>query len=205
MTKNQKIQLGLLGIAALWLAGSVTMSLLGLFDQPNKPPTYFGLFLGGSIVLFLLAYAISKSLREALLAIPLWMVAAIHAFRFVGIFFVVDAIADILPPQFGLPAGIGDIVAAIISIPLAILLRQGHRSKGLRVGFIAWNIFGLLDLFTAVSLGLLYSKSIVGFLSQPGLDSQALSYMPLSLIPTFYVPILILLHFLALRRNREIA
>jgi hypothetical protein len=204
MTKNQKIQWGLLGIVVLWFAGSVAMSRAGLFDQPNQPPTYFGVFLGGPIMLFLLVYLMSKSLREALLAVPLWVVVAIHSLRFVGIFFVINVLTHALPPQFGWSAGVGDIISAIVSIPLAIALHKGHRSKGLRARYIVWNFFGLADLFTAVTLGLLYSVSVVGVLSRPGLDSRALSFMPLSLIPTFYVPILILLHFLALRRSKEV-
>jgi hypothetical protein len=205
MRKNQRIQLALLAIITLWLVGSITMSLLGLFNQPHKPPIYLGLFMGVPVVGFLLAYAMSKSLREVLLAVPLWVVVLIHAGRLEAIFFVIDAITGVLPPRFGWSAGMGDIVAAIISIPLALSLRQGHRSKGLSVVFIAWNILGLLDLFNAAILGVLYSPSVVGILSHPGLDSHAITYMPIVLIPTFYVPILILLHFLALRRRRETA
>ena len=70
--------------------------------------------------------------------------------------------------------------------------------------FVAWNLFGLTDLVTAVTLGLLYSQSVWGVLSSPTVNTRSLSFLPLSLVPTFYVPILVLLHFLALRRVREI-
>jgi hypothetical protein len=51
---------------------------------------------------------------------------------------------------------------------------------------------------------LLYSPSGLGILSSPASNTGALSFLPYSLIPTFYVPILILLHILALRRSDEI-
>jgi|SRR5688572_18595012 len=204
MNKHKKVWLGLVATLVLWAGASWVVGMFDLFDQPNQPPAFFGLFLAGSIVGFLSVYALSKTVREALLAIPLWAIVAVHAFRFVGFFFILDTINHVLAPQFGWPAGIGDIIAAAVSIPLTIAIKNGRRSPGLRRSFIAWNIFGLVDLFTAIVVGLLYSQSAVGILSQPGLDSQAVTHLPLSLIPTFYVPLLILLHFLALRRYREV-
>lgn len=204
MESNKPIWLLLLGLCMLWLAGSVAMSVSGLFDQAGEPPIYFGLFVGGPIAAFLLLYTFSKRVRDALLAIPLWAIVAVHALRFVGIFFIIAGLTGTMPPHFGWPAGIGDIVAAAVSIPLAVMLLKKYRSKLLHASFVAWNIFGLADLLMAISLGLLYSQSTVGILSEPSLHTQAATHMPLSLIPTFYVPVLILLHFLALKRRKEL-
>ena len=201
----KKIQIILFCIIIIWLSGSIIFSLLGLFDQPGTPPTYFGLFLTGPLIFFLLVYFFSRRVREALYALPLWLITAIHILRFVGIGFVAGVLTDDLPSQFGWPSGIGDIAAAIFSIPITIRLYRNCLSKGLRIGFIVWNIFGLIDLFSAITLGLLYSVSVVGILSSPFSNTRSLSFFPVSLIPTFYVPILILLHFLALKRSGEIA
>lgn len=194
----------LVTILVAWFGAALAMGALGLFDQTGRPPVLFGLFIGVPVAGFLIGYWLSKTLREALLALPLWLVVAAHGFRFVGIFFVVGALTGGLAPPFGMPAGMGDIVAAIGSVPLLMLLRQGRRSTQPRRWFVAWNVFGLVDLLCALTLGLLYSNSTFGILSQPGLDSQALVHLPLSLIPTFYVPMLLLLHLLALRRYREL-
>ncbi len=194
----------ILGLVIAWLIGSITSSLLGLFNQPNKPPTFFGLFLAGPILGFLIAYASSKRLRGSLFALPLWAITATHSLRLIGIAFVIAVFIHVLPWQFGWPAGLGDIISAIVSIPLAISLYQKRYSKGLRSRFIAWNILGLAGLFLSVTLGLLYSVNAVGILSSTLSNTRALSFLPYSLIPTFYVPILILLHLLALRRNGEI-
>lgn len=194
----------MIGFVAAWLIGSIIFSLLGLFNQPNKPPTFFGLFLAGPILGFLAAYAFSKKVRGVLFVLPLWAITATHSLRLVGIAFVISALTHELAPQFGWIAGIGDIVSAIVSIPLAMSLHQKRYSQGLRSRFIIWNIFGILGLFLSVTLGLLYSPSVVGVLSSSISNTRALSFLPYSLIPTFYVPILILLHILALRRSGEI-
>jgi hypothetical protein len=204
---NQEVKISLritLGFVVAWLTGSIIFSLLGLFNQPNKPPIFFGLFLAGPILGFLAAYAFSKKVRDALFALPLWAITATHSLRLVGIAFVISALKHELAPQFGWIAGIGDIVSAIVSIPLAMSLYQKRYSQGLRLRFILWNIFGVLGLFLSVTLGLLYSPSVMGILSSPVSNTRALSFLPYSLIPTFYVPILILLHLLALRRSAEI-
>ena len=194
----------MLGFVAAWLTGSIIFSLLGLFNQPNKPPTFFGLFLAGPILGFLAAYIFSKQVRDALVALPLWAITATHSLRLVGIAFVISALTHELASPFGWIAGIGDIVSAIVSIPLVMSLYQRRYSNDLRSRFIVWNIFGILGLFLSVTLGLLYSPSMVGILNSPVSNTRALSFLPYSLIPTFYVPILILLHLLALRRSAEI-
>jgi len=204
---NQEVKISLrimFGFVVAWLTGSIILSLLGLFNQPDKPPTFFGLFLAGPILGFLAAYAFSKKVRDALFVLPLWAITATHSLRLVGIAFVISALTHELAPQFGWIAGIGDIVSAIVSIPLAMSLYQKRYSQGLRLRFILWNIFGILGLFLSVTLGLLYSPSVMGILSSPVSNTRALSFLPYSLIPTFYVPILILLHILALRRSAEI-
>jgi len=204
---NQEVKISLrimFGFVVAWLTGSIILSLLGLFNQPNKPPTFFGLFLAGPILGFLAAYAFSKKVRDALFVLPLWAITATHSLRLVGIAFVISALTHELAPQFGWIAGIGDIVSAIVSIPLAMSLYQKRYSQGLRLRFILWNIFGILGLFLSVTLGLLYSPSVMGILSSPVSNTRALSFLPYSLIPTFYVPILILLHILAWRRSAEI-
>jgi hypothetical protein len=129
---------------------------------------------------------------------------ATHSLRLVGIAFVLAGIKYELAPLFGWLGGGGDILSAIVSIPLALSLFQHHYSRGLRLRFILWNILGLAGLLLSIALGLLYSDSVVGILSSPLSNTRALSFLPYSLVPTFYVPSLILLHLLALRRSGEI-
>jgi hypothetical protein len=62
-----------------------------------------------------------------------------------------------------------------------------------------WNVLGLVDLVTAVSLGILASASPIGILASD-VTTQAMGRFPLSLIPTFFVPLLAIFHLISLAR-----
>jgi hypothetical protein len=84
---------------------------------------------------------------------------------------------------------------------IASLMRSSfpHRLTVFRV----WNGLGILDLVNAVTLGILYSRSSVGILA--GTTTTALmSEFPRNLIPTFLVPLFVIIHIVALDRSREV-
>ena len=62
-----------------------------------------------------------------------------------------------------------------------------------------WNVLGTLDLVTAVSLGVLASASPVGALAGD-VTTRLMGQFPLSLVPTFFVPLLLILHLICLAR-----
>ncbi len=203
-TLDKPVLLTLLGFLLVWLTSAIAGGIAGIFDQPGKPPLFFGLFLAAPTLAILLTYWFSQRMRRALAEVPLWWVTSIHIVRLVGIAFVVYVVLRIFPAEFGLSAGFGDIISALVAIPLTIALFRGHRSRSLYWRFIAWNIFGLTDLVTAITVGLLYSDSSIALLRHGGLSTAALADLPINLIPTFYVPVLILLHLLAFRRSKEV-
>jgi hypothetical protein len=117
---------------------------------------------------------------------------------------VIGAAVNILPVQFGYPEGLGDIAAAALCLPLAFAIRRRAFSPGLRAAFIAWNLFGLIDLISAITMGVLYSQGSFGVL-RTGVSTRLMTTFPVNMIPTFFVPLFILLHMLALKRSREVA
>ena len=72
------------------------------------------------------------------------------------------------------------------------------RVKTLTVAIVA---LGMLDLVMAVTLGILASASPLGILAGE-ITTRAMGTFPLSLIPTFFVPLLMILHLIALGRVR---
>ncbi len=116
--------------------------------------------------------------------------------------FLVNYFQGQMPGGFALPAGIGDILVALAVVPLALAI--SHRTHGVEKWFLAWNIFGLVDLIVAVSTGILHSPSSFGTLVGAGLTTLMMSQFPLSMVPTFFVPLFILLHLLALARRSEV-
>jgi hypothetical protein len=189
------------GIVGIWFLLAFVGGMMGIFNQYDKP--YVLLIVLVPIIGFILAYSLSGQMRRAINQIPLWLITISHAWRFVGIYFLVGAIVGILPPKFGFPEGLGDIITAIFSLPLAFAIRKNNRSPRLRTAFIAWNVFGLVDLISAISLGILYSPGPFGIL-RTDLSTAAMTTFPVNLIPTFLVPLFMLLHMLALKRSAEL-
>jgi hypothetical protein len=191
-------------LVGFWFLAAFIGGALGVFDHPGAPPAPLGTFLLVPIGGFILAYALSSQLRHALDQIPLWLITIAHVWRFVGLGFVTGVFMHVLPPQFGYPEGFGDAVAALFCIPLAIALRRNDHARRLRTAFVLWNVYGLIDLVSAISMGILYSNGPVGVL-RTDLSTQLMVTFPVNLIPTFFVPLFILLHLLSLKRSRELS
>jgi hypothetical protein len=117
--------------------------------------------------------------------------------RFVGVGFVLAWLAGVLPGGFGIPEGFGDIIAALGALLLLLKVRKGTASRG---WLLAWNIFGTIDLLSAITVGLLYSQSRLGVLSAPTSSTVLLVTFPVSIIPTFFVPLFLLMHALTFKR-----
>lgn len=114
-----------------------------------------------------------------------------------GVFFIIAWMAGALPGAFALPAGLGDIAvgAAAPFVAAAVAARRpGHRALA-----FAWNVVGLADLVTALFLGVTHSRSSFGVLAG-SLTTDAVTRYPLALIPTFFVPLAIMPHVIALGR-----
>jgi hypothetical protein len=192
-----------LAVVAVWFLAAFIGGAMNLFSNTGGPPLSVGLFLVIPVGGFTLAYAMSSRVRQTVDQIPLWVITIAHVWRFVGLGFVVGALVHVLPPQFGFPEGLGDFVTALFCLPLALVIRKGSHAPGLRTAFIAWNIFGLIDLLSAISMGILYSESSFGVL-RTDLSTALMTTFPVNLIPTFFLPLFILFHMLALKRRGEI-
>lgn len=130
-------------------------------------------------------------------AAPLWWLVAFQAYRITGFVFLRLWDHGFLPGYFALPAGIGDTLTGVLAIGAALAFRQ-ELPWAKRFAY-AVNVFGLVDLINAVSMGMLTAaKSPAGM-------SPMLVY-PLSIVPTFGVPLAAIVHCLSLwqlnRRRR---
>ena len=59
---------------------------------------------------------------------------------------------------------------------------------------MGWKIFGSLDLFAAVALGLTSAEGSPLQLIHAGAGSEAMQYLPFCLIPTVLVPFYLITH-----------
>lgn len=108
--------------------------------------------------------------------------------------FLVLYSAGLLPGLFALPAGWGDITIGATA-PLAALQLANFKH---RRGFLLWQLLGIFDLVVAVTLG-----ATVRLIDPNAVSTGVMSVLPMSLIPTFAVPLLIVLHVICIAQARR--
>jgi hypothetical protein len=178
-----------------WLIGAwffVTLVASGLHlyrTGPGQPPLLFGLAAVVPIVVFLVWFARSASFREFTMSLSPRVLTLVQSLRIVGYVFLVLATYGILPRVFALPAGWGDIAigatAALAALKLTTPARRGS--------FIGWQVLGIADLVNAVLLG-----TLARVIDPHGIPTSAMTVLPLSLIPTFAVPLYLILHVICI-------
>ena len=152
----------------------------------------------GLTILLLIAYFRLGLVRTWVDALDLRSLVLLHITRYVGIYFLVLYRRGQLPYDFAVPGGIGDIIVAALALPIALApLADATRQRAMRI----WNIIGLVDIalvvLTAARLNL----------ADP-VQMRAFTYLPLSLLPTFLVPLIIATHiviFVRLARDQTSA
>jgi hypothetical protein len=142
----------------------------------------------------------SESITRLVSAIPLhWLVAA-QVYRVAGGIFLALWADGRLPWQFALPAGMGDVATGGVAVVVAARLAQN--AIGARRTAYAWCLFGIADLVVAISMGAMTSPGRVHLLALEAPNLLISSY-PLVMVPTFAVPLALMLHGLVLWRLRR--
>ncbi len=109
-----------------------------------------------------------------------------HAFRFVGLSFLIPGVVSpSLSSAFAIPAAYGDLVAAILAV-VAILALTARASWAIPIVWV-FNVWGAVDLLNAIYRGQ------VGVRIGPG--SLGATFF----IPTVVVPPLLVIHGLIFR------
>ena len=178
-----------------WFLFALGGSLLGLFDSGPRPPLLLGLAAAVPVAAFVVCYLTSAEFREFVLSLDLRGLALAQTFRVVGIVFVILYSLGALPGAFALPAGWGDFAIGITAPVVAWYWKRPFPYRT----FIVWNVLGSLDLVDAMTLGVLASASPVGILGGD-VTTRLMGEFPLSLIPTFFVPLLLIFHLICFIR-----
>ena len=175
--------------AIAWFLVALVVGGSGLL-RPVRPPLPQILIVSLSAVL-LLAFWRSPEFHAWALNVDIRALVLIHVSRLVGIYFLILHARGELPYAFAVPGGIGDIAVAVAAVVVSLLLRRTGAAPW-RVLF-AWNVCGLIDIVlvvaTATRLGMANPESM-----------RALLTLPLSLLPTFLVPIIISTHIVIFAR-----
>lgn len=184
------------GVLVVWFLAALAAGVMGAFTpDPGRAPINVVLAVGSPIVLFLIAYAAIARFRRFVLALDLRLLTIVQSWRILGAMFLVLYAHGLLPGSFAWPAGVGDALVGLAA-PVALLsMVAGHADWRRHVLWL--NLAGLLDFVSALGFGLLSSGSAFGVLGGP-VTTDIMMALPLSLIPTFFVPLWILIHLASL-------
>lgn len=175
----------------VWLAAAIYVGHSRLLLQ--LPPLATPAVVLGLTILLVLAYRRITPLRAWIDSLDLRTIVFLHVIRFVGIYFLVLGERGVLPPRIALPAGVGDIAVAVLALVVALYpFSESTRRRAIYY----WNIFGFVDILLVIATG-----ARVAFAGSREL--AAFGQLPLSLLPTFLVPLIIASHLAIFHRLRD--
>ncbi len=198
---RRRIRIGTAFFLGTWLCAALVLapapgSLLG--RDPFYLTPLILLFPLAALTIVFLAFRLSPQLQRVLAAASLPAMHGVQVYRTIGVVFLILFAQGQLPAHFALPAGWGDIAIGITA-PLVALALIRKLPSAVAIAFL-WNVFGLLDLVVAVGMGTGFLAVVVPELGHRVPPAAGMGIFPLILVPTFAVPVSVLLHLLALAR-----
>jgi hypothetical protein len=185
-----------LAIAAVgggWMGLAMYLSLSGrLVFSPTNTTPWMGLLLIVPLLTAGVLVLASKRVRAALLRIPVALLIGLNTMRILGVLFLFDFVVGNLSGPFPLFAGLGDMITGALAIPLALSVVRSKQPSSRSIA--GWNAIGILDLIVAVGLATISVEGSPMQLIHAGVGSQAMQYLPMSIIPTVLVPFYLLTH-----------
>jgi len=193
---------GVLSVVLIaWLAIAQYVGSANMYFATGNtavPTVLFGLLI--PLIVAATAVWLSENVARLVSAIPLHWVVAAQVYRIEGVIFLALLANGHLPWQFALPAGIGDVTTGLAAIVVAALLAQ--KAPGAYRATYAWSFFGIADLVVAIAMGAMTSPGRAHLLALDAPNLLISSY-PLVMVPTFAVPLALMLHGLVLWRLRR--
>jgi hypothetical protein len=193
-------------IAGLWIGLAIALATTGIYAATTTPVPVVGVMAGLPVIAVGGAALLFARVREALLALPVSLLVGLNTLRIVGGFMVLLALQGRLSGPFPQSAGWGDVIVGLTAIPLTVAAARNLSAN--RGAVLAWNIFGTLDLVTAVLLGVTSAPGSPIQIFGGTIGSTAMWSLPWSNIPTVLVPFYLITHgiiFAHLLRTKRVA
>jgi hypothetical protein len=186
-------RLVLAGGAGAWVGLAIGLGAAGalVFSPEQKVPLVGVLFAVPLLIGAVLWFTVPR-FRAALMAVPMPLLIGLNAMRLFGALFLILAAVGRLSGPFPYSAGWGDVITGLLAIPLALVVAREPSPPGWIIA--AWNLFGTLDLFAAVALGLTSAQGSPLQVIHAGVGSEAMQHLPYSLVPTVLVPFYLVTH-----------
>ncbi|MET3878550.1 hypothetical protein [Chitinophaga sp. OAE865] len=151
--KSRNIQVGIFCFYIVYLVYVSVFSLKGVFEVNSIPPKVM-IWAGMPLLLILFGFIGNTKLFKTLLrSATLESLVAVHIFRVVGVFFILLYFYHLLPARFAFAAGLGDIITAILALPVAKMVAR--KSPGHMTAVYAWNILGIADIIDLLTIAVI--------------------------------------------------
>ena len=188
MKEQSRSSAPFLAAMVVWLAVACVAGVSGRVAALRPPQPQ--IVIAALSVALILSGLLLPGLRAWLREVNLRGFVAFHITRFVGIVFLMMSARGALSPEWAVPACWGDIAVATGALLIAVFLREPETRPDL---VRLWNLIGLIDIVavvvTAARIGIRDPESMALLLR-----------FPMSLVPTFIVPIVLATHcWMALR------
>ncbi len=174
----------MLTIAIVWFALDAALGLSGFFSEHTR---LIFLFVVTPIIVFVVAFAVSRSVQAWAFAFDTRTLVFFQAVRTGGIAFLAVYAVGKLNGEFALWAGLLDAATGFSALFAAHYLTPTRTAKQ-RGLLIAWMAVGILDFVVAIPLA-----SIVRA-GDPA-SMVAITIPPLSMITTYGVPLALMDYF----------
>ncbi|MBL9213290.1 MAG: hypothetical protein JNL92_22700 [Opitutaceae bacterium] len=140
-----------------------------------------------------LAYLRIGAIRSWVDAVDLRALVLLHVTRLAAIYLLVLHQRGEMPRALVMPGALGEIIVAVMALPVALApLADAARHRAI----VIWNVVGLVGLLLA------QLNAVRLALAAPA-DVRVLTTLPVSLLPTFLVPLLLATHVVILARTRR--
>jgi len=191
----RNIQLGIFGFYILYLAYVSIFSLKGIFAINTLPPRIFvWTTLPLAIILFVIV-GNTGLFKKLLRSVTLESLIRLHTFRILGAFFIILYFYHLLPAGMAFAAGLGDIITALLAVPVANMVAK--KKPGSITAVFAWNILGMLDIVDVMVIAVMNG---IKSMNNAGPGEFEMTIFPFVWFPAFAPATILFLHIAVFRK-----
>ena len=199
LKRSRNIQLSIWGFYIVYFAYVSILSLKGVFYVNSLPPKIFVL---ATLPLAIILFGIIGNtglFKQLLRSVTLESLIALHIFRILGLFFILLYFYHLLPAKFAFSAEMGDIITALLALPVAKMVAKG-RPGSIKVAY-AWNIFGMLDIINVLTIAVIAARRSAISGVSGGLEEMTI--FPFVWFPAFAPATILFLHTVVFRKLQQ--
>jgi hypothetical protein len=172
----------MMGIAIVWGTVAAALGAAGLLSKGLfQRAGILALWIVTPVIAFVGVFAFSSRVRAWAFAFDQRLIILFNVIRFAGAAFLTLYAQRQLAPSFALTAGWMDVIVGVTA-PVAAFYLAPARTALRRGLLLAWMVFGVADFAISLPLGAVARRRAPA-------SMVALNRFPVSLIPTFFVPL----------------